>query len=111
MVLELIGLGALQYLAILVPVGLLLGAVLAVVRLYHDSEMVAALACVVALVNLYAPFALLAVLVAAGLAYLSLFIAPQATARALSLRNAALHAGQFPPLVAGKFRTFGSANA
>jgi lipopolysaccharide export system permease protein len=111
MVLELIGLGALQYLAILVPVGLLLGVVLAFGRLYHDSEMAAALACGVAPVKLYAPVALLAVLVAAGLAYLSLFLAPQATARALSLRNAALHAGQFAPLVAGKFRTFGSANA
>ncbi|HKD54343.1 MAG TPA: LPS export ABC transporter permease LptF [Steroidobacteraceae bacterium] len=111
MVLELIGLGALQYLAILVPVGLLLGVVLAFGRLYHDSEMAAALACGVRPVSLYAPVALLAGLVAAGLAYLSLVLAPQATARALSLRNAALHAGQFAPLVAGKFRTFGSANA
>ena len=45
MVLELIGLGALQYLAILLPVGLLLGVVLAFGRLYHDSEMAAAMAC------------------------------------------------------------------
>jgi lipopolysaccharide export system permease protein len=51
------------------------------------------------------------VVVAAGLAYLSLVLAPQATARALALRNEALHAGQFAPLLAGKFRTFGSANA
>src|SRR5881227_856599 len=44
-VLELIGLGALQNLSILLPVGLLLGVVLAFGRLYHDSEMAAALAC------------------------------------------------------------------
>ena len=44
-VLELIGLGALQYLWVLLPVGLLLGVVLAFGRLYHDSEMAAALAC------------------------------------------------------------------
>jgi lipopolysaccharide export system permease protein len=111
MVLELIGLGTLQYLAILVPVGLLLGVVLAFGRLYHDSEITAALACGARPAKLYVPVALLAMLVAAGLAYLSLVLAPQATAQALSLRNAALHAGQFAPLVAGKFRTFGAANA
>ncbi len=44
-VLELIWLGALQNLSILIPVGLLLGVVLAFGRLYHDSEMAAALAC------------------------------------------------------------------
>lgn len=111
-VLQLIGLGALQYLSILLPVGLLLGIVLAFGRLYHDSEMAAALACGAGPQYIYVPVAMLAVVVAAGLAYLSLVLAPQATDRALSLRNAALHAGQFAPLVAGKFRTFGgSVNA
>src|ERR1039457_5979792 len=41
-VLELIGLGAAQNVAILLPIGLLLGLVLAFGRLYHDSEMAAA---------------------------------------------------------------------
>jgi len=107
MVLELIGLGALQYLSILLPVGLLLGIVLAFGRLYHDSEIAAALACGAGPRTLYLPVVTLAVVVAAGLAYLSLVLAPQATARALDLRNAALHAGQFAPLAPGKFRTFG----
>jgi lipopolysaccharide export system permease protein len=44
-VLELIGLGALQNLSVIMPIGLLLGVVLAFGRLYHDSEMAAALAC------------------------------------------------------------------
>jgi lipopolysaccharide export system permease protein len=110
-VLQLIGLGALQYLAILVPVGLLLGVVLSFGRLYADSEITAALACGASPANLYVPVALLAVVVGAGLAYLSMVLAPEATARALALRNQALHAGQLAPLVAGKFRTFGSGNA
>ena len=59
-VLELIGLGALQYLSILLPVGLLLGVVLAFGRLYHDSEMAAALACGAGPRNLYVPVGLLA---------------------------------------------------
>ena len=43
--LELIGLGAAQNVAILLPFGLMLGIVLAFGRLYHDSEMAAAQAC------------------------------------------------------------------
>ena len=83
-VLELIGLGALQYLSILLPVGLLLGVVLAFGRLYHDSEMAAAFACGAGPANVYLPVALLAVVVAAALAWLTLVLAPQATAQALS---------------------------
>jgi lipopolysaccharide export system permease protein len=107
MVLELIGLGALQYLSILLPVGLLLGVVLAFGRLYHDTEMAAALACGAGLRSLYMPVALLAVLVTAGLTWLTLVLAPDATARALSLRSRAQQAGQFAPIAAGKFRIFG----
>jgi lipopolysaccharide export system permease protein len=111
-VLELVGLGALQYLSILLPVGLLLGVVLAFGRLYHDSEMAAALACAVSPGRIYAPVAVLALLVAAGLAWLTLEVAPDATAQVLSLRNAALHAGQFAAIAPGKFRSFGGgANA
>ena len=108
MVLELIGLSSLQYLSIVVPVGLLLGVVLAYGRLYADSEMAAALACGASRVQLYAPVALLAVAVAAWLAWLSLVMAPEATAQALSLRNTALRAGQLAPIASGKFRSFGA---
>jgi len=106
-ILELIGLSSLQYLSIVVPVGLLLGVVLAFGRLYHDSEIAAALACGAGRRTLYAPVALLALLVAGALAWLSLVLAPQATAQALSLRNAALRAGQLAPIASGKFRSFG----
>ena len=110
-VLELIVLGALQNLSVLLPVGLLLGVVLAFGRLYHDSEMAAAFACGAGPANVYAPVALLAVLVTAGLAWLTLSLAPDATARALSLRSEALRAGQFAPIASGKFRSFGGGNA
>src|SRR5439155_27023714 len=98
-------------LSLLLPVGLLLGVVLAFGRLYHDSEMAAALACGVGPANLYLPVALLAVLGTAGLAWLTLLLAPDATARALSLRSAALRAGQFAPLSPGKFAISGGGNA
>ena len=110
-VLELILLGALQNLSILLPVGLLLGVVLAFGRLYHDSEMAAAMACGAGPAQIYLPVALLALLVSAGLAWLTLVLAPQATERALGLRSAALRAGQFAPIAPGKFRTFGRGSA
>jgi lipopolysaccharide export system permease protein len=110
-VLELIYLGVLQYLSFLVPFGLLLGIVLAFGRLYHDSEMAAALACGVGPGTLYAPVIALGMLAAAGLAALTLIVAPQATAEALTLRNAAERAGQFAPLEPGVFRAFGGGNA
>jgi lipopolysaccharide export system permease protein len=110
-VLELIGLGALQNLSLLLPFGLLLGVVLAFGRLYHDSEMAAALACGIGPSNIYVPVGLLAVFVTAGLAWLTLGLAPDAYARALSLRNAATRAGQFAPIAAGKFRAFGGGSA
>jgi lipopolysaccharide export system permease protein len=106
-VLQLIWLGALQNLSILIPVGLLLGVVLAFGRMYHDSEMAAALACGVGPGTVYTPVALLAILVAAGLAWLTLSLSPDATASTLSLRSAAARAGRFAAIAPGKFRTFG----
>ncbi len=110
-VLELIYLGTLQNLSILVPVGLLLGVVLTFGRMYHDSEMAAALACGVGPKVVYLPIAALAVVVTGLLAWLTLVLAPEATQRTMSLRNAAVRAGQFAPIAAGKFRTFGGRSA
>jgi len=109
MVLELISLGALHNLNIVVPIGLLLGVVLAFGRLYHDSEMAAALACGVGSGRIYVPVAGLAVLVMALLAWLSLEVAPEAMSQVLSLRSAAVRAGQFAPVAPGRFRMFGGA--
>lgn len=109
-VLELIGLGALQYLTIVIPIGLLLGVVLAYGRLYHESEMAAALACGVGPSTLYVPVMLLALLVTGLMAWLTFDVSPRATARTLSLRSAALQAGQFAPIAPGRFRTFGGSD-
>ena len=106
-VLELIGLGAVHDLVILMPIGLLLGLVLAFGRLYHDSEMTAAIACGVGPGRIYLPVVFLAVLVTAILGWLSLAVGPAAFARVLGVRDAAVRAGQFAPVTAGRFRTFG----
>ena len=70
-VLTLIGLTTLQQLTVLVPIGLFLGIVLALGRLYHESEMTAMTACGVGPLRIYRPIVLLAVVVAALLAVLS----------------------------------------
>ncbi len=107
LVFELIGLGAVHNLNILVPIGLLLGVVLALGRLYHDSEITAALACGAGPGRLYAPVSLLAILVTALLVWLSLDVAPRAMARVLNLRFVAFQAGRLAPVAPGRFRTFG----
>ena len=106
-VFALIGLGALQHLPILVPIGLLLGMVMAFGRLYHDSEMTAALACGVGMARIYAPVISVGLVVAGVLAWLSLSVGPASMARVLALRNEAVHAGQLQPVPAGRFRSFG----
>lgn len=106
-VVELIMLGAVQNLTMVVPVGLLLGIVLALGRLYHDSEMTAAQACGAGSRTVLMPVLGFTAVLAALLAALSLYVSPAASQRMLELRSEALRAGQFAPITAGKFRTFG----
>jgi lipopolysaccharide export system permease protein len=111
MVLQLIGLSALHNVSVLVPIGLLLGVVLAFGRLYADSEVSAALACGVAPARIYFSVTLFALVVTALLAWLSLSVEPQAMAQVLNLRSAALQAGQLSPVAPGRFRAFGGGSS
>jgi lipopolysaccharide export system permease protein len=107
----LIALTTVQNLTVLVPVGLLLGIVLALGRLYADSEMAAMAACGVGTAQLYRPVFILAALVAAALAWLCLDLAPRAFAAAQSIRIEALKAAQFAALDAGRFHPFAGGSA
>lgn len=106
-VFELILLGSVQNLSTIMPVALLLAIVLALGRLYHDSEMTAAQACGARTSTVLIPVLGFTGVLAVLLAFLSMQLAPAATNRMLSLRSEALRAGQFAPIAAGKFRTFG----
>jgi lipopolysaccharide export system permease protein len=106
-VLELIGLAVVQNVSVILPVGLLLGVVLALGRLYHDSEMTAAQACGARPRTVMLPVLGFTVVLTVAIAVLSLQVAPAATGRVLTLRSEALRAGQFAPIAAGSFRTFG----
>lgn len=110
-VLALIGLTTLQQLTVLVPIGLFLGIVLALGRLYHESEMTAMSACGVGPLSIYRPILLLTVLVVALLSVLSFRVVPAAGARAQQIRIEALRAAQFGALEAGRFRSFAGGDA
>jgi lipopolysaccharide export system permease protein len=106
-VLELILLGAVQKLPLVIPVALLLAIVLALGRLYHDSEMTAAQACGAGSRSVMLPVMGFTIVLTALLAMLSLQVAPAATGRMLEMRSEAMRAGQFAPISPGKFSTFG----
>jgi lipopolysaccharide export system permease protein len=105
-VMELIGLSAAQNVALLLPVGLLLGLVLAFGRLYHDSEMAAAQASGVGMGRVSAAVWLLAVPVAVLGVWLNFYLGPRAAMAEENLRAKALRAGILAPLESGRFRTF-----
>ena len=106
-VLELIGLGAVQYLSLILPVSLLLAVVLGLGRLYHDSEMSAAQACGAGSRVVLVPVLGLTAVLAALIALLALQVSPAAAGRMIELRSEALRAGQFAPISPGRFSTFG----
>jgi lipopolysaccharide export system permease protein len=106
MVLDLIALGAIMNLSVIVPIGLLLAIVLALGRLYHDSEMTALQGCGFAPTRMLAPLACFAVVIAVGLAWLSFFQVPRADQQAQLLRQSAVKEAQFGQLDAGRFRSF-----
>jgi lipopolysaccharide export system permease protein len=108
-VLDLIALGAIMNLSVIVPVGLLLAIVLALGRLYHDSEMAALQACGFAPARLLAPLLCFALVIAVGLGWLAFFQVPRADQQAQLLRQSALKEAQFGQLDAGRFRSFVSA--
>ena len=105
-VFDLIALGAIMNLSVIVPVGLLLAIVLALGRLYHDSEMTALQGCGYAPLRTLWPLSGFAVLIAAGLAWLAFVQVPRADQQAQLLRQSAVKEAQFGQLDAGRFRSF-----
>src|SRR5687767_7009194 len=109
-VLSLIGLTTAGYLTLIVPIGFFLAIVLALGRLYHESEMAAIQSCGVGPSGLFRPITALGVAIALLLAWLSFFAVPQASARAQAIRLDALREAQFGALEPGRFRAFAGGN-
>ncbi|MEJ2129353.1 MAG: LPS export ABC transporter permease LptF [Woeseiaceae bacterium] len=75
---DVIGLSAAQYLTIIIPIGLFLSIMMALGRLYRDSEMPAMMACRVGPSGIYRPLAWLLVPLAGMVAWLSIDLGPRA---------------------------------
>ena len=109
--LDVIGLSAVQYMTVLVPVGLFLSVMLAMGRLYRDSEMPAMMACRVGPTGVYRPLLLLLVPVALGVTWISLDGGPRALTRIEQIGAEARREADLASIEPGRFTTFGSAQA
>ncbi len=109
-VFALIGLTTTGNLSIIMPIGFFLAIMLALGRLYHESEMAAIQACGVGPAGLFRPITVLCIVIVALLAWLSFTAIPAASARAQAIRAEALRDAQFGLLEPGRFRTFGGGN-
>ncbi len=110
-VLGLIGLTTIENLMVLVPISMLLAVMLALGRLFHESEMAAVRACGIGPERLYLPVFALALPLALALAWLTFVIGPAARDAAEELRGRGMRDAQFGLLQAGTFRTYSEGKA
>lgn len=108
---DVIGLSAVQYLTILVPIGLFLSIMMALGRLYRDSEMPAMLACRVGPMGIYRPLLWLIVPLAAGVAWLSIEIGPRALVAVDRIGAEARRSADLASIEPGRFTVFGPDDA
>lgn len=103
-VFTLLGLASVNYFIVVLPVALFLAVMLALGRLYRDSEMTTLMACGVGPAQVYRPLLTVALLLAAGLAALSLQVAPWAQRMTHIINNAAQHNAQVGSFESGSFK-------
>ena len=110
-VFRVMGLTSLQYLTILIPIGLFLSIMLALGRLYRDSEMAALMACGIGPTNFYRPLILLSVVLAMLVGWLSLNVTPNALYQVQLILEEAKQRLDLKFLDAGQFITFDYADS
>ncbi len=110
-VFSVIGLTALQYLTILIPFGLFLAIMLALARLYRDSEMPAMMACRMGPGAMYRPLAWLAVPLALLVGWLSLDLGPRALREVQRIATVAEQRVDLSAIEPGRFTSAGQGDA
>lgn len=103
-VFTLLGLASVSYFIVIIPVALFLAVMLALGRLYRDSEMTTLMACGVGPVQVYRPLLLIAVILAVILALLSLEVAPWAARATHLIKSTAQHNAQVSSFESGSFK-------
>jgi len=110
-VFQVMALTSLQYLTILIPIALFLSIMLALGRLYRDSEMAALMACGIGPGAMYRPLSLLAVVLAVLVAWLALDVSPAAIHRIRVIAEETKQRLDLRVLEAGRFISLGEADA
>jgi lipopolysaccharide export system permease protein len=104
---DVIGLSAAQYLTILVPIGLFLAIMLALGRLYRDSEMPAMMACRVGPGGIYRPLTWLMVPLVLGVGWLAIDLGPSALVAIDRIGAEARREADLASIEPGRFTIFG----
>ena len=104
---DVIGLSAAQYLTVLVPIGLFLAVMLALGRLYRDSEMPAMMACRVGPSGIYRPLLGLLFPLALAVAWLAIDGAPKALTAVDRIGAEARREADLASIEPGRFTVFG----
>ena len=108
---DVIGLSGAQYLTIIVPIGLFLSVMLALGRLYRDSELPAMMACRVGPSGIYRPLIWLLVPLAIGVAWLALDLGPRALQAVDRISTEARREADLGSIEPGRFTEVGPDNA
>ena len=108
---DMIALSAAQYLTILVPIGLFLSIMLALGRLYRDSEMPAMMACRVGPGGIYRPLLWLLIPLALGVAWLSIELTPQSLRAVGRIAAEARREADLTSIEPGRFTQVGPRHA
>ena len=110
-ILQVLGLTTVQYLTILIPVGFFLAVMLALARLYHDSEMAAMMACGVGPAQLYSAVLSLGVVLAVVVGFLALVVSPAALREVEAFAAQAKRDASLGLPAAGRFVSFADGTA
>ena len=110
-VMDVIGLSVVQYLTVLVPIGLFLSIMLALGRLYRDSEMPAMMACRVGPSGVYRPLVWLTLPLVLGVAWLAIDLGPRALQTVERIGAEARREADLASIEPGRFTVFGPNNA
>lgn len=99
-----VGLRIPELITILGPLSLMLAIMLAIGRLYHESEMAALMACGVDYRRLYVPVLVVALPTALLLGWVALYLSPAANSLGAEVRHKAAQLAQASLLSAGRFQ-------
>ena len=99
----LIALKSVNYLSALLPLSLFIGILLALGRLYKDSEMIAMSSCGIGMREIYKPIMYLSLIAALFVAWMTLYLAPQASIIEQDQRVVAEKTMTIKGITAGRF--------